>query len=124
MDTVRKWVPEPHHLSSAHVMDLCARLGFSSYSELLDYSVRKPDAYWAAALEYLGIQWFRKPHGYVDISAGIEFPKWFPGGKLNWVETALAFGSSADTFSQTAVVAEQEDGSVATLAYGELAAAV
>lgn len=124
MSEKRMWVPGPAHRESAHVLVLGRHLGISDHEALLAFSVEKPDVYWDAALTFLGIKWAKRPDAYVDLGRGKEFPRWFPGGRLNWVETVLAFAKKPEAAARAAVVAEEEDGSVRQLSFAELAVAV
>lgn len=113
------WTPRPQHLDGARVLDLARRLGVPDYDALLALSVARPDAYWQAASAFLGVVWDRAPEGHVDLSRGREFPCWWPGGRLNWVNTALAHAEAAP--ERLALIDEAEDGTVRRLSYGELA---
>jgi len=114
------WHPARHHLESAHVLKLAAALGLKDYDSLLAFSVEHPDRYWAGVSEYLDIAWDRNPHAYISLSEGKEFPRWFPGGALNWVNTVLAFADDPESANRRAIVAEEEDGSVKDVTYAEL----
>ena len=118
------WHPQQKHFDNAHILALARHLGFSDYDSLFDFSIEHPDRYWMAAIDFLGIRWSKRPTGYVDYSRGREFPDWFPGGELNWVDTVLAWADDPRTADARGVVGEQEDGFCRTLTYRELAAAV
>jgi acetyl-CoA synthetase len=60
------------------------------------------------------------PQGYLDEHRGPEFPRWFPGARLNWVSTVLAWSQRPETRAQLAVVAEREDGRVQQATYAQL----
>ncbi|MFT3972100.1 MAG: AMP-binding protein [Amaricoccus sp.] len=116
------WSPEQRHFDSAHVLKLAQKLGVPDYDALLALSVEKPDVYWQAAADFLGIKWDTAPDGYVDLSRGKEFPQWWPGARLNWVNTVLA--NAETTPDRIAVIDEAEDGSVRKLTFAELAVLV
>ena len=88
------WVPEPHQIEQAQVTafgrnlhaDYDACTHFHCANRLNTGKVRCS----------LGIHWRRSPYAYVDVSAGDEFARWFPGGELNWVETVLLRGEKPD----------------------------
>ncbi|MDR5653291.1 AMP-binding protein [Ruixingdingia sedimenti] len=119
MNASQSWIPQQRHFEKAHVLRLAERLGVADYDALLALSVEKPDVYWRAAIDFLGIRWNRAPDDYVDLSRGREFPRWFPGGRLNWVDTVLAHAETAP--DRIAVIDEAEDGSVRRLTFAELA---
>jgi acetyl-CoA synthetase len=66
------------------------------------------------------IAWDEPPKGYVDLSRGPQFPSWFPGGKLNWVETIFGWGRNPATAQQAAVVGETRRRQRQSLTYAEL----
>jgi acetyl-CoA synthetase len=119
-----RWQPRPEHFSNSSVSQLMSRLGTAQYDDLLALSLDKPEVYWRAVLQHCEIAWERPPEAYADESAGPEFTRWFPGGRLNWVNTVLAWSRRPHSERQQAVVAEREDGSVAALSYKELDTAV
>lgn len=125
MSDPRGWTPQPHHFDTAQVLLLCRELALPDYDALLAFSVAKPDEYWRAVMRFLDFRWSRAPEAHVDLSRGPEFPQWFPGGRLNWVDTVLAFAAKPATANSRAIVAEEEeDGAVRALTFAELAAAV
>jgi len=119
-DRLNTWRPGPAHLQSSGIAQLMRFLGVERYEQLLALSTADPARYWEAVTRFCGIAWDAAPAGYVDLSAGPEFPRWFPGGRLNWVNTVFASRESGDGAARAAVVAEREDGSVGVLTYGEL----
>ena len=121
MTNAKSWHPEQRHFDKAHVLKLAASLGIEDYDSLLKFSVEHPDRYWKGVIDYLGIKWDKSPDGYVDLSRGKEFPNWFPGGRLNWINTALGFADDPQLGNQKAIVAEEEDGRINTVTFVELA---
>ncbi|WP_454805641.1 AMP-binding protein [Paraburkholderia fungorum] len=115
------WNPTADDIAASNVSALIGRLGLKDYDELLAFSNAQPGAYWRTVVDFCDIVWDTDYHTYADLSAGREFPRWFRGGELNWVRTALQWADDPATVQQDAVVAEREDGSVQRLSYGELA---
>ncbi len=122
MTTQTAWTPSPRHFETAHVLKLADKLGVGDYDALLALSVAAPDAYWQAAQDWLGIVWDEAPKGYVDLSRGKEFPQWWPGARLNWVNTVLQYADNAP--DRIAIIDEAEDGSVRRVSYAKLAVMV
>ncbi|MES2999516.1 MAG: AMP-binding protein [Pseudomonadota bacterium] len=114
------WQPGPAELESSGVVQLLRALGVKNYDEMLALSNREPPRYWDVATKFCRIAWEEPPRAYLDESAGKEFPKWFPGARLNWVNTVLAWSKRPETASLPAVVGEREDGTVNTVTYAEL----
>lgn len=114
------WTPRKDELEFSGIVQLMRALGVTRYEDLLTVSNNEPERYWQVVMDYCGVVWDSPPEGYVDISAGPEFPKWFPGGRLNWVNTVLQWAKHPDGASRPAVVGEREDGSVNVVTYSEL----
>lgn len=114
------WQPGQRELQNAGIVQLMRALGVASYEELMRVSVAEPERYWNTVMRECAIAWDEPPTGYVDLARGPQFPNWFPGGRLNWVNTIYGWARRPATAQQTAVVGEREDGSVGSLTYAEL----
>ena len=123
MDTTT-WTPTADDIAAAQVTALMRRLDVPDYDALHRLSIAEPERYWRDVLAFCDIVWSRDWTRLIDVSAGREFPTWFVGGELNWVDTVLAYGDDPRTASQRAVVGERENGDVSTLTYAELKTAV
>lgn len=118
------WHPTPVDREASGVAQLMRALDVPSYEELLAISTAEPQRYWTAAMKHCRIAWDTWPSSYMDASAGREFPRWFPGGQLNWVNTVLEWCRRPETTGRAAVVSEREDGVIKTLSYPQLEVAV
>lgn len=114
------WHPGQYEKNSSEIVNLMKSVGVESYDDLRAYSLDHPEDYWKAVCDYCCIEWSRPPSGYLDASAGVEFPSWFPGARLNWANSVLAWAKRPETSGQVAVVSERENGSVELLTFAEL----
>lgn len=114
------WIPTPDDIANAHVMALARSMNLADYDALLRYSLDDPACYWQQALAFLDLEWSKQPQSYGDFSRGPEFPSWFPGGELNWVDSILKFGDDPTSASRTALIAERENGTVREISFAEL----
>ncbi|MFT3780121.1 MAG: AMP-binding protein [Ottowia sp.] len=119
-ESTQAWQPGQRELQNAGIVQLMRALGVPSYEELMRVSVAEPERYWGVVMRECAIAWTEPPKGYVDLSRGPQFPSWFPGGRLNWVNTIYGWARNPATAQQAAVVGEREDGSVGSLTYAEL----
>ncbi len=120
----RTWRPDDEALTTSCVAALMRALGVEHYDALLRISVDDPARYWDVVMRFCSIVWRVPPVGHVDLSAGPAFPKWFPQGRLNWVDSVSQWARHPDTASRAAIVQEREDGSVRHVSYAELDAQV
>lgn len=116
-DSTPFWRPTPDVVARAHVTHLAEALGVDGFDELRALSIAEPGRYWQGVLPFLGVQWSRPYRDYVDLADGPEFPRWFVGGELNWVDTIFAPSHPRD---RVAVIAETEAGAATSVTYGEL----
>ena len=114
------WTPTAQRIADTNVTHLGRLLGLDDFDALQRFSIEDPAAYWQAVSEFCGIIWSRPYHTYADFSRGREFPRWFVGGELNWVDTVLAWAGQGESAGRLAVIAEREDGGVSQLTYAEL----
>jgi acetyl-CoA synthetase len=68
----------------------------------------------------LGIEWFEPYSQVLDASRGVEWARWFTGGKLNIAWNCLDRHASGAARDRLAIIWEGEDGSIRTLTFGEL----
>jgi acetyl-CoA synthetase len=114
-ETDGAWVPTPDYLRATNLAWLMARAGVGSYDELHAWSVRDRRAYWALAIERLGIS-FQRPFDHVaDFSAGIENPRWLVNARMNIVESCFTAPSDA-----TAIIYQPEGGELSAMTFGGL----
>jgi len=118
------WTPSAKDIESAKVTELGRLLGVSDYDALYRLSIDDPERYWRTVTDYCGIVWQRPYDRLVDLSDGVEFPRWFVGGELNWVDSILARADDPNLRDRPAIVAEHEDGTVGSIPYRELPDAV
>jgi acetyl-CoA synthetase len=117
------WLPPADWRESTLVGELCQRVGVDTFGELRAMSLERAPEYWMSVMAHLGFQWREKPSALVDLSEGPAFPRWFPGGRLNWVDNVLAQADGPKA-QQPAVITEREGGGVTTLSYAALATEV
>lgn len=114
------WTPSEAYTRGSHLERLMQHLGLPDYDALYAFSVERPDAFWKATLEQMGLEWFEPYEDYVDLSRGVMWPEWFPGGKLNLAHNATTRHATGARARQLALIWEGENGAVVRLTYREL----
>ncbi|HEX3956962.1 MAG TPA: AMP-binding protein [Trebonia sp.] len=113
------WHPSRDYLENSSVARLMRTLGADTANELRARSVADIGAFWDAVVNDLSLE-FRVPYRkVVDLTNGIAYPEWFPGGQLNLVDATVSRWAR-QTPDAPAVVHEAEDGTVRTLTFAEL----
>src|SRR6266481_3415205 len=118
------WRPDPEAAARTRMGRFMAAHGLATLADLQRRSMADPEWYWDAVSRDLAFHWFTPYRRVLDTSKGIEWPRWFEGGRLNLADNSVDCHIAAGRGDKLAVIAEAEDGTVRTLSYRELAAEV
>jgi len=114
------WRPDPERASRSRIARFMARYGLPDLAALHRRSVQEPEWYWDAVSRDLGFEWMAPYQRVLDLSAGIQWPRWFPGGRFNLAANCVDRHLRAGRGAHPAVIWEGEDGAVRTLTYAAL----
>src|SRR3569832_286051 len=114
------WHPDPRTMQEAGVSQLARYLGLENFDALYRFSIDEPSRYWAGVNDFCGVVWSKPYDRFMDLTDGVEFPRWFVGGELNWVETILHRADDDRQADQPAVIAENEASDIGTVTYAQL----
>ncbi|MGA3044077.1 MAG: AMP-binding protein, partial [Bryobacteraceae bacterium] len=114
------WEPSRAFAESTNVYRFMRRLGIHDCQEFIRYSQEHLEQFWDEMVRELGIEWFEPYSQVLDASRGVEWARWFTGGKLNIAWNCLDRHASGAARDRLAVIWEGEDGSTRTLTFGEL----
>jgi len=113
------WRPRANWRATTLLGALMTRLDVDSYESLLHMALDRPASYWAEVMQHLGFEW-RVPYAeFLRTPEGPAHPRWFEGGRLNWVDNVLAHSVGANA-EAPAIIAEDEAGTVNALRHAEL----
>jgi acetyl-CoA synthetase len=116
------WQPTNEYVERANVTRLMRAHGIETIDEMRARSVADISWYWDAVVRDLGIPFARPYDKVLDDSQGIQWCKWFVGGRVNLTSACVDRWTGAPELAERlALIAEAEDGAVRTLTYGELA---
>ena len=111
------WIPTEEEIKTTNVAALMQELNIASYSKLHDWSIQHRAEFWDVMIKRLNIYFKARYTQVVDLSQGIESPRWLVGARLNIVESCF----QADK-NDTAIIWQKPGGSLSSLTYGELEA--
>ncbi|WP_345305407.1 AMP-binding protein [Candidatus Villigracilis saccharophilus] len=114
------WRPTPQHIEHANLTAFMRKHKIKDFDELMQKSTSDVEWFTDAVLKFLDIQFYEPYTKAVDLTDGIQFPKWCVDGKMNIVHNCVDKWQNAETRMQKAVVWEGEEGSTKTLTYEEL----
>lgn len=115
------WRPSPAEVERAHLTAFMRQHGLQDFGELMQKSTSDVAWFTTAVLNYLDIRFYEPYQTVMELSGGIQFPKWCVGGKMNIIHNCLdKYQSSAAASQRTALVWEGEEGVTRRLSYREL----
>ena len=119
------WRPTPDYTERSHLARFMRAHAIAGYAELMARSTADVAWFTDAVLRYLDVR-FRVPYSPVlDLSDGIEWPRWCAGGRLNIADNCVdKWADDPAARDRPAIIWEGEEGATRTLTYGELAAEV
>jgi acetyl-CoA synthetase len=114
------WTPDEARIAGSPLTALARRAGVADYDALHRLSVAHPADYWRHVLDHLGIEWFAPYDAFCVHAPDAAHPRWFVGGRINWVHNALRWARDPRHADRIALAAETEDGRTQALSYVEL----
>jgi len=114
------WEPTPEYIERANLTRFMRQHGISDFDEMMRRSTEDVDWFTESVLEFLDIQFYEPYSQVVDLSEGIQFPKWCVSGKMNSVHNCLDKYQRSAIGDQPSVVWEGEESDTKTLTYREL----
>lgn len=96
------------------------RLDVPDIEELHEFAVRCPEKYYATLIEYLGLRFSKPFTSLVDLARGPAFPRWFPDGQLNIIDSCLVQHAQKRGGSPAVVAVDEEHSEPITLTYADL----
>ena len=114
------WRPTREHIERAHLTAFMRQHGIENFDALMKRSTEDVAWFTDAVLKYLDIQFCEPYSQAVDLSNGIQLPKWCVGGVMNIVHNCVDKYQSSGFSDQLAVGWEGEEGATRSLSYKEL----
>src|SRR6266545_7208072 len=111
------WIPSDRYLNRSRLRAFARQHGHDDYASLLRWSQTDLEGFWRAVDRDLDLVWTKKYDRVLDDSKGIPWTRWWTGGRMNYVDTALGRRLGPD---RIAVIAEGEEGTVRRVSYGQL----
>ena len=113
------WRPSQEHIERAHLTAFMRQHGIENFDALMKRSTEDVPWFTGAVLKYLNIEFYEPYSQVVDLSNGIQLPKWCVGGKMNIVHNCVDKWVTVNGQSP-AIIWEGEEGTTRTLTYKEL----
>jgi len=115
------WRPTREFAERSRIARFMRAQKIDSLGELQRRSVADPEWYWDAVVRDLGVRFTRPYTRVLDSSRGVQWPRWFPDGLLNFTDNCVDRNLDAGRGDQAAIIWEGDDGQSRTLTYRALA---
>jgi len=114
------WRPSEDYIEKANITRFMKKHDIKDYDELIKRSTEDLEWFWNEVIKDLNIEWYRPYDKVFDDSKGIQWTKWFIGGRINIVHNCLDRHAKSDKKNNIAIIWEDENGNVRKLTYVEL----
>ena len=104
------WRPSRAQMVESNLYQFYKRNGFNTLDEFMRVSTNDIAWFWDTVLHTLDIQFYEPYSQVVDLSDGIQFPKWCVDGKMNIVHNCLDKYMGTPKENQLAIKWEGEEG--------------
>jgi acetyl-CoA synthetase len=116
------WWPDEATRRRAQLTRFLAFCGHDAFDSLYQHSVEDVAWFTDTLLKFLDVRFHRPYQQIVDLSRGVEWPRWCVGGGLNISESCLDRWTDTPVQNQPAVIWEGEEGATRTVDYEYLLA--
>ncbi|MCZ2127295.1 MAG: AMP-binding protein [Anaerolineales bacterium] len=114
------WRPSQAQIERAHLTAFMRKHHLADFDALMKKSTSDVAWFTESVLQFLDVQFYEPYSQVVDLSGGIQFPKWCAGGKMNVVYNCVEKRAVGEERDKTALIFEGEEGVVRSLTYAEL----
>ncbi len=114
------WKPTNDYIENANITRFMKKNNIKNYNHLIKKSTDNIEWFWDAVLKDLNIEWYKPYEKVLDDSKGIQWTKWFIGGKINIVHNCLDKHANSKRKDNIALIWENENGDVRKLTYCDL----
>ncbi len=114
------WKPTDDYIEKANITKFMKKHGIKNYDELIKKSTEDINWFWDEAIKDLNIEFYKPYNKVYDDSKGIQWTKWFIGGKLNIVHNVVDRQVNSNKKKNIAIIWENEQGVTRKLTYEQL----
>lgn len=115
------WQPDQDTIARAQLTRFLSACGGDSFIALSQRAIADVAWFTDHLLQFLDVRFDQPYTQVVDLSQGIQFPRWCVNGKLNISKSCLdRWAENEATAHRAAIIWEGEEGATLTLSYSEL----
>ena len=111
------YTPSPDQVRETNIMQFALKHGVRDLKELYRKADDEPEWFWPSVIEDCGLDFFKDYEKVMDSSEGVQFTRWFTGGKINITYNCVERFSDLD---KPAIKYESESGKKSSISYREM----
>jgi len=119
-DNAIAWRPTDDVIARAQLTRFVSFCGLTTFDELYQRSVADIEWFTERVLSFLDIRFDKPYEQIVDLSRGVQWPRWCVGGRLNIVRSCLDRWEDTMVARKPAVIWEGEEGETREMDYADL----
>ncbi|OQY28578.1 MAG: AMP-dependent synthetase [Candidatus Cloacimonetes bacterium 4572_55] len=114
------WRPNSKWIAESNLQRFMNKHGITKYDTLYQRSIKDAGWFWTEILNELKIKFYQPYSQVLDLSGGIQFPRWCVDGKMNIIHNMLDKWQGTDVQNRAALRWESEEGDTRILTYVDL----
>lgn len=114
------WRPPEELVENSNIKKFMNKHGFKDYNSLIRRSAEEIEWFWSEAVKELKVEWFKPYKDVLDASRGIQWARWFIGGRINVAHNALDRHARSQARNKVAFIWIGEDGAIERYTYRDL----
>lgn len=83
------WEPSKEIIDQSNIYKMMQVHGFENYDDFWKWSVANKETFWEETIQNLGIEFAQKYTSILDVSEGVQNPKWLKNAKFNIVDACF-----------------------------------
>ena len=111
------WQPSAADIERANITRFMRMVDAHSLEDLWAFVRSDIAKFYARLIEHLKLSWFEAPTALLDLSRGVPFARWFPGGSYNASYHCIDRNVAEGRGDEPAIIAESENGQRRSLSF-------
>lgn len=114
------WHPNPDWIAESNLRKFMEKHGITEYETLYRRSIKDANWFWSEVLNDLKIEFYVPYSQVLDLSNGIQFPRWCVDGQMNIVHNLLDKWMGTEFQNRAALRYESEGGRMQIMTYADV----
>ena len=109
------WIPTKAIIENSNIYKMMQKHNIANYNDFWKWSITQKEQFWEETVRNLGIKLKKDFTSILNVTDGVETPKWLYNAKLNIVDSCFQNSNNA-----TSIIYQEEGGSIQKISQLEL----